>query len=136
MVPPPSWKAGFHPPIIWQWSLTKEYIRYLVWAKPEFIYMLLCYHCFTHSGHSVPVIFPKWKPNSAKNTLWKKFHIGLPRLKGGFTGLRPLSDSQIISLQIPIALYQRRGKWVIGEEECQINNPTKPYIIPLQVLNT
>ena len=53
----------------------------------------------------------------------------------GFNGLRHLSDSQIIPLQIPIALYQRREKGVIAEEEYQINNPTKPHIIPLQVLN-
>ena len=46
------------------------------------------------------------------------YHIRLPRLKGGFNGLRHLSDSQIIPLQIPTASYQRRGKGVIGEEEC------------------
>ena len=116
---------------IWQWSLTKENMRYLVWAKPEFMYML-CYHCFTCS---VPVIFPKCKLNSAKNTLWKWYHIGLPKLKGGFSGLRHLYDSQIISLQIPIALYQTQRNGVIGEEQYQTNNPTKPYIIPLQLLN-
>ena len=42
-----------------------ENMRYLVWAKPGFIYMLLRYHCFF--THSVPVIFPKCKLNSAKN---------------------------------------------------------------------
>ena len=95
--------------------------------------MLLCYHCFTHS---VPVIFPKWKLNSAKNTFRKRYHIGLPRLKGGFNGLRGLSDSQIIPLQIPITLYQTRRNEVIGKEQYQINNPAKPHIIPLQVLNS
>ena len=36
-----------------------------------------------------------------------------------------------------IALYQtRRNEVVIGEEQYQINNTTKPYIIPLQVLNS
>ena len=60
--------------------------------------MLLCYHCFIRS---VPVIFPKCKLNSAKNTPWKWYHLGLPRLKRDFNGLRHLSNSQIISLQIP-----------------------------------
>ena len=36
-------------------------MRYLVWAKPEFIYMLCC-HCFTRSA---PIIFPKCKLNPA-----------------------------------------------------------------------
>ena len=49
---------------IWWWSLTKENMRYLV--KPEFIYILLYYHCFTCSA---PVILPKCKLNSA-NTPW------------------------------------------------------------------
>ena len=57
-------------------------------------------------------------------------------MKGGFNGLRHLSNSQIIPLQIPIALYQTRRNGVIGEEQYQINNPTKPYIIPLEVLNS
>ena len=72
------------------------------------MHMLLCYHCFTHS---VPFIIPKCKLKSAKNTLWKGYHIGLPKLKGGFNGLRHLCDSQIIPLQIPIALNQTRGGW-------------------------
>ena len=38
-------------------------MRYLVWAKPEFIYMLLCYYCFTRS---VPVVFPKCKIELSK----------------------------------------------------------------------
>ena len=42
----------------------------------------------------------------------------------GFNGLGHLSDSQIIPLQIHIALYQTRWNGVIGEEY-QINNPTK-----------
>ena len=108
-------------------------MRYLAWAKPEFIHMLSCYHCFTQS---VPDIFPKCKLNSAKNTPWKLYHIGLPRLKGGFNGLRRLFDSRIIPLQIPIALYQARRNGVIGVEQYQIHNPTKSYIITLQVLNS
>ena len=40
------------------------------------------------------------------------------------------------STSIPIALYQRRENGVIGEEQYQINNPTKSCIIPLQVLNS
>ena len=63
------------------------------------------------------------------------YHISRPRLKGGFNGLRCFSDSQIILLQIPIALYQTRRNVVIGEEQYQINSPTKPYIISQQVLN-
>ena len=120
---------------IWQWPLTKNNMRYLVWAKPEFIYMLLCYHCFTHS---VSVIFPKCKLNAARNNPWKWYHIGLPRLKGGFNGLTPLSHSQTILIppQIPLALYHTRRNGVIGEEQYQINNPTKPYIIPLQSLKS
>ena len=73
--------------------------------------MLLCYHCFTCL---VPVIFPKCKLNSAKK---KWCHIGLLRLKGCFSGLRCFSDSQIIPLQIPIALYQTRRNGVIGEDQ-------------------
>ena len=98
-------------------------MRCLVWAKPEFIYMLLCYHCFTHS---LLVIFPECKLNSVKNKPWKCYHIG--HTKGGFSGLRRLSDSQIIPLQIPITLYQTRKNGVIGEEQYQINNPTKPIL--------
>ena len=97
-------------------------MRSLVCTKPEFIHMLVCYHCFTYS---VPIIFPKWKLNSAKNTLGKRYHIALPRPTGGFNDLRRLCDFQIIPLQIPIALYQRGGNVVIGEEQFQINNPTK-----------
>ena len=52
------------------------------------------------------------------------------------TSLRSFSDSQIILLQIPIALYQTKRNAVTGEEQYQINNQTKPYIIPLQVLNS
>ena len=47
----------------------------------------------------------------------KCYHVGLPRLQGGFNGLRCLSDSEIIPLQIPMALYQRRTNGVIGEEQ-------------------
>ena len=47
-------------------------------------------------------------------------------LTGSFNSLRRLSDSQINPLEIPIALYQRRGNGVIGEEQYQINNLTKP----------
>ena len=47
-------------------------MRYLVWAKPEFIYMFLCYHCFTRP---LLVIFPKCKLNSAKNTLLKWYQM-------------------------------------------------------------
>ena len=109
---------------IWRWSLTKENMRYLVWAKPEFIYMLVCYHCFTHS---VLLIFPKCKLNAAKSPPWKWYRIGLSRLKGGFSGLRHLFNSQIILLQIPIALYLRRRNGFIWEEQYQIKiqqNPT------------
>ena len=90
------------------------------------LYMLLCYHCF---AHSVPINFLKWKLNSAKNNLWKRYHIGLPRLKGGFNGLRYLFEFQIIPIQIPIALYQRWGNGAVEEEQYQINNPTKSHII-------
>ena len=54
----------------------------------------------------------------------------------GFNGVRRLSDSQIIPLHISIALCQGRWEGVIGKEECQINNPTQPDIIPLQALNS
>ena len=57
-------------------------------------------------------------------------------MKGGFNVLRRLSNSQIIPLQIPIALYQTRRNRVIGEEQYQTINPAKLYIIPLQVLNS
>ena len=70
------------------------------------------------------------------NTPSKWYHMGLRTLKWGFNGLRPPSDCQIILLQISIALYQTRRIGVIGEEQYQINNLTKPYIIPLQVLNS
>ena len=40
------------------------------------------------------------------------------------------------STKIPIVLYQRRENGVIEEEQYQINNPTKTYSIPLQVLNS
>ena len=52
-----------------------------------------------------------WKLNSAKNNPRKWYHIGLPRLKRSFNGLRFLSDSQIIPLQIPI------GSLVLNKEE-------------------
>ena len=39
-------------------------------------------------------------------------------------------------LQIPTASYQTRRNGVIKQEQYQINNPTKPHIIPLQVLNS
>ena len=94
--------------------------------------MLLCYHYFTHS---VPILFPKCKLNSAKNTPKVVPHRSA-QTERGFNGLRRLSDSQIIPLQIPIALYQTRRNGVIGEEQYQINNPTKPYIIPRQVLKS
>ena len=102
---------------------------YLVWGNSEFIYILLRYHWVTCS---VPDISPKCKLNSAKNIPSKWYHIGLPRQKGGFSGLGRLSDSQIISLQIPKALYQTRRNEVL-EEQYQINNPSKSYVIPLQV---
>ena len=38
-------------------------MRYLVWVKPEFICMLLCYHGF---NRSVPVIFSKCNLNFVK----------------------------------------------------------------------
>ena len=63
-------------------------------------------------------------------------HIGLARLKVGFKGFRRLSNSQIIQLYILIALCQTRRNGVTGEEQYQINNPAKPYIILLQVLNS
>ena len=47
----------------------------------------------------------------------------------------PDNSTTIIPLQISIALYKRKGNRVIGEEQYQINNPTKPYIIPVQVLD-
>ena len=50
--------------------------------------------------------------------------LGPAHTERGFIDLRLLSDSQIIPLQIPIALYQTRNG-VIGEQY-QINNPTKP----------
>ena len=77
-------------------------MRFLLWAKPEFMYLLLCYHCFTFS---VSVIFSKCKLNSAKHNQWKWYHR-LTGLEMGFNGLRRLSDTQIITLQISIALYQ------------------------------
>ena len=77
---------------------------------------MLCYHCFISS---VSVIFPKCKLNSAKHLL-KCYHVGLPRLKGGFSGLRCLSDSQVIPLQIPMALYQTRRNGVTREEQYQV----------------
>ena len=73
---------------------------------------------------------------SKKKNKKQWYHIGLPKLKGGFSGLRHLSDSQIIPLELPIALYQTRRNRVIGEEQYQINNQTKPYIMTLQVLNS
>ena len=56
----------------------------------------------------------------------KLYHISLPTLKRGFNGLRRLSDSQIIPLEIPIALYQTRRNGIVGEEQYQIiqQNPT------------
>ena len=75
---------------------------------------------------SAPVIFPKCKLNSAKNTLSKWYYIGLPRLKGGFNGLRRLSNSQVIPLQIPIALHQTGRKAVIAEKQYQIINKKTP----------
>ena len=114
---------------IWQWSLTRR-----IWDIyiSEFIYMLLCYHCFTRS---VPVIFLKCKLTSANNP-WKWYDTGLSGLKESLSSLRCLSDYQIIPLQIPIALYQTRRNGVIREEQYQTNNLTKSYIIPLQVLNS
>ena len=40
---------------------------------------------------------------SKKYPVKKVTHIDLPRLKGGFNGIRYLSESRIIPLQIPIA---------------------------------
>ena len=74
------------------WQFQREY---LAWAKPEFIYTLLCYHRFTWS---VPIIFHKCKLISAKNIPRKWYYISLLRLKGIFSGLRCLSNSQIIPL--------------------------------------
>ena len=70
--------------------------------------------------------------------LWKKQvsrDSSYNRQNSGIIGLRHLSHSQTTPLQIPVALYQTRRNEVIGEEQYQINNPTKPCIIPLQVLN-
>ena len=98
-----------------------------------YIYIYIyCYYCITRS---VPVIFPKCKLGLAKNTPWNWYYIGLPKLKVGFNGLRRLCDSQGIPLHIPIALYKTERNEFIGEERYQINNPTKSYIIPLEVLN-
>ena len=87
----------------------REYEIFGMGQTRIYIYMLLYYHCFIYS---VPVIFPKCKLNSAKKKKKKKkknlqkwYYIGLLRLKGGFTVLSCLSDSHIIPLQIPIALY-------------------------------
>ena len=44
----------------------------------------------------------------------------------GFSGLRHLSDSQIISLQIPIALYQRRGNGWSYRRACNIKETIQP----------
>ena len=59
----------------------------------------------------------------------------VPHLKGDFNSLRRHSDSKIIPQQIPIALYQTK-RMDLGEGQYQMNNPTKPYIIRLQVLNS
>ena len=61
-------------------------------------------------------------------------HTDLPRLKGDLNGLRRLSNSQIIQLYILIASCQTRRNGVIGEEQYQINNPAKSYIICPQAL--
>ena len=110
-----------------------ENMRYLVWAKPGFIYMLLRYHCFF--THSVPVIFSKCKLNSAKNNPLKvvpyrpaQTERGLQWFKMSFR----ISDNFTTN---SYSLYQTRRNGVI-EERYQIKKPTKPYIIPLQVLNS
>ena len=42
----------------------------------------------------------------------KWYHIGLPRLEGAVNGLRYLSDSQVVPLQIPIAsLKPNKEEW-------------------------
>ena len=109
-----------------QWSLTKENTRYLVWAKPEFTYMLLCYHCFTHS---VTVIFPKWKPNPAKKYIVKEVPHRPAQTERGLqwfkTSFWLLDNSTMDSYCL-----------IPKKREIQINNPTKYYITPLQVLNS
>ena len=57
--------------------------------------------------------------NQQKHLL-KCYHVGLPRLKGVFYGLRCLSDSQIIPLETPMALNQTRRNGVTREEEYQV----------------
>ena len=79
-------------------------IPFLILSKFKQINLLL----FPPKTICFPVMFPKCKLNSAKNILWKWYHIGLPILEGGLNGLKCLSNSQIIPLQIPIALYQTR----------------------------
>ena len=52
--------------------------------------------------------FPKSKLISAKNTSRKWYHINLPRMKVGFSGLRCLSNSQIIPHKLVKPLCQTR----------------------------
>ena len=120
----------------WRYCSNEQCIWYIwdIWYGSKQNLYICCYVTI-----ALPVQFPlsylKCKLNSAKNTMWKWYQIVLPRLKRGFSGLRRLSDSQIIPLQIPIALYQTRRNGVIGEEQYK-KNITKPCIIPLQVMNS
>ena len=56
------------------------------------VVMLLLLHPFSFCNQ------PLMPTKLRKNTPWKWHHIGFSRLKGGFNGLRCLSDSQIILL--------------------------------------
>ena len=73
---------------------------------------------------------PEMQTDPSKKNIWREwYHIGIPTLIGDFNRLRGFFDSQIIALHIPIALYHATRYGVIGEEQHQINNPSKPFII-------
>ena len=108
-------------------------MRYLVWTKPGFIYMLLSYHCFF--THSVPIIFPKCKLNSAKNNPLKVVPYRPAQTERGLQGFKMsfrISDNFTTN---SYSLIPNKMEWSY-RRTLSIKKPTKPYIIPLQVLNS
>ena len=91
---------------------------------------MLCYHCFIPS---VPVIFPKCKLNSAKTPFEvlprrpSQTERGLQWFKMSFR----LPDN---STRNPYDLIPNKEEWSYTRRTIS-SNPTKPSIIPVQVLN-
>ena len=90
------------------------------------IYILYCYIVILSLLQRFSSCYlPLKQTEISKNSPSKCYQIALSRLKVGFSGLKHLSNTQIIPLQIPIALYQIKTNGIIGEEQYQIINSVK-----------